>query len=235
MSGTCERCTTAIPKTGRRFCDLCLRSVRVENGRRNVERRTKHHWNEQSDQYLREHYDPTVLGRVQRVAKALHMPVRAVYERASALGLTRPQPRRAWRPDEETYLRDHAGELAPATIAKDLGRTLGQVVAKMTAMGLSRRVEDGTYSLRSLADCFGVQEQTVGAWVRKGLLGDASRLTRYRSAGLTDRDVLRFVTEHPSAFDLRKVNQLWFMAVIAPAVRNARFRIGGVHEEVSRG
>jgi len=188
----------------------------------------KYQWTPERDQVLRERYDGRIAGRAAAIGASLGWPAWVIKKRATTLGLTHPAQRRDWTATEETFLLEHVGSRLTPWIAKQLRRTETSVVLKLKRMKISRRFRDG-YTLSELELCFGVDHHSIDRWIREGKLVGRRRGTRRSAAGgrpleggagpadawyFTDEDLLRFVREHPTAFRLDKVDQVWFMDLI---------------------
>ena len=76
------------------------------------------------------------------------------------------------------------------------------------------------HSAYSLAQALGIDPQAVTRWIKSGHLKAKSRGTaRGKQQNgdiylIQERDIRRFILEHPTDIDLRKVDQLWFLDVI---------------------
>jgi hypothetical protein len=76
------------------------------------------------------------------------------------------------------------------------------------------------YTARGLASAFGIDSHAVARWIREGKLKGQPRQTeRTEVQGgdmwmIHERDVRKFVKENPLGFDIRKVDQLWFMELV---------------------
>ena len=80
---------------------------------------------------------------------------------------------------------------------------------------------DGSfYSAYSLAQALGIDPHAVTRWIKSGHLKAKLRGTGRTpeqngdSYLIQEKDVRRFILEHPTDIDLRKVDQLWFLDVI---------------------
>jgi hypothetical protein len=80
---------------------------------------------------------------------------------------------------------------------------------------------DGSfYSAYSLAQALGIDPHAVTRWIKSGHLKGKFRGTARGpqqngdSYLIQERDVRRFILEHPTDIDLRKVDQLWFLDLI---------------------
>lgn len=76
------------------------------------------------------------------------------------------------------------------------------------------------YSATGLAGLFGCDAHLVMRWIKSGYLKSKPKGTKRTDAQGGDihlihhRDVRRFVVEHPLEFDIRKVDQLWFVDLL---------------------
>lgn len=205
----CEACPTPVRGRHARFCPSCR-----------WKRRRKpctYVWTPKHDQVLRDRYDSRIKGRAVEIAQAWGWPDWVIKQRAAYLGLTHPPvDRKPWTKEEEQFLWLHAGSKHLNWIRKQLGRSLSSVALKLKRMRISYRWREG-YTLRELELCFGTDHHVIERWVKEGKL-------RVRHRG-TDRDhdawcvsddaVLRFIQDHPMSFRLDKVDQFWFMDLIA--------------------
>ncbi len=176
-------------------------------------------WTEAMDALLRRMYAPTVKGRSQEIAYRLRMPRWAVNRRAVALGLSRPKDR-PWTAQEEAHLEGNFHHVSVKALARKLGRSPTAVKLKAKRLG-ARKYGEG-YTALSLAEALGVDPHWVLARIRSGKLRASHRHTdRTAQQGgdswlMTDEAVVDFLREHPYDVDLRKVDSLWFMDLIAP-------------------
>ncbi|MGQ9573626.1 MAG: hypothetical protein ACUVV3_10690 [Dehalococcoidia bacterium] len=181
-------------------------------------------WNDITDATLRRTYDPAVRGRSQEIADRLKVPRWAVNRRAAALGLSRPKDR-PWSAQDEAYLEANFHHVSAKTLARRLGRSPTAVKLKAKRLGL-RKYDEG-YTASSLAEALGVDPHWVLARIRSGKLRASHRHTE-RTLGqggdswlVTDDAVVEFLAEHPYDLDLRKVDSLWFMDLIAPYLQRS--------------
>lgn len=213
----CADCGKSTGRPIARFCDPCRPRHRGK--------RPRWVWTEGRIAYVREHYRSD-RGVPPKVAKALGFPRHVVSKKAAELGITRDLDKRRWTEAEESFLMEHAGTRTLQWMAKRLGRTLASVALKIKREHLSRRVSEG-YTLRELELCFGVSHRVIRAWVEQGRLRQKKRGIYFgaREAwAVTDGDLLRFVLEHPTAFDLHRVDQHWFMGLVRGSVEKAMRR-----------
>ena len=176
-------------------------------------------WTDITDGLLRRLYDPTVRGRSQEIAARLRVPQWAIKRRAAALGLTRPKDR-PWSAEDEAYVEANFHHVSVKTLARRLGRSPTAVKLKAKRLG-SRKYDEG-YTAFSLAEALGVDPHWVLVRIRSGKLRASRRHTdRTPQQGgdswlITDEAVIDLLREYPYDVDLRKVDSLWFMDLIAP-------------------
>ncbi len=185
----------------------------------------KYIFTDQIDQLVREIYldAPSAKSRpgIRLLAKKVGMPHWALKKRARELGLarTKEQPwsepeleilaRYAWMSDERIRLKLKAAGYA---------RTVTGIHLKLKRM---RFKHDGSfYSANGLAQALGIDSHAVTRWIKSGHLKAKLRGTARTeqqngdSYLIQEKDVRRFILEHPTDIDLRKVDQLWFLDLI---------------------
>ena len=158
---------------------------------------------------------------IRLLAKKVGMPHWALKKRARELGLARTKElpwsereleilaRYAWMSDERIRLKLKAAGYS---------RTVTGIHLKLKRM---RFKHDGSfYSAYSLAQALGIDPHAVTRWIKSGHLKAKFRGTaRGRQQNgdsylIQEKDVRRFILEHPTDIDLRKVDQLWFLDLI---------------------
>ena len=197
-----------------------------------AERQHKYIFNDQADQLIRQVYlssrDSKGMSGIRLLAERLGMPHWALKKRARELGLARTKElpwsepelailsRYAWMSDERIRLK-----------LKAVGytRTVTGIHLKLKRM---RFKHDGSfYSANSLAKALGIDPHAVTRWIKSGhlrarLRGTArSPLQNGDSYVIQEKDIRRFILEHPTEIDLRKVDQLWFLDLITNGVVRA--------------
>jgi len=206
---------------------LCPATVSGRGEYRNdkLQRRRKYIFNDQADQLLREAYLGTpnakAKSRIYLLAKRLGMPHWALKKRARELGLARTKElpwseqelailaRYAWMSDERIRLKLKAAGYA---------RTVTGIHLKLKRMKFKH---DGSfYSAYSLAQALGIDPHAVTRWIKSGHLKAKFRGTARGpqqngdSYLIQEKDIRRFIHEHPTDIDLRKVDQLWFLDLL---------------------
>jgi len=194
-------------------------------GRTKAQSRRRYVFNDQIDQLIREIYlcsrHAKTRPGIRLLAKKVGMPHWALKKRARELGLARTKElpwtereleilaRYAWMSDERIRLKLKAAGYA---------RTVTGVHLKLKRM---RFKHDGNfYSACSLAQALGIDPHAVTRWIKSGHLKAKLRGTARTEQQNGDsyliqaKDVRRFVLDHPTDIDLRKLDQLWFLDLI---------------------
>ncbi|HEX8851248.1 MAG TPA: hypothetical protein VF761_17110 [Gemmatimonadaceae bacterium] len=222
----CADCGTPVLLVKRgRFCKLC----RFKPGNRKPVNRRRYIITPAIEQKIRDEFVPNETGCAERLAKELGWHVEYLRGRARALGLTRPAS--PWTAIECKVLDEYAGKRSAKWIAEQINSTVkganrspSQVEEKMRRMGLEVAVKSGDYNAAQLAQCFGVAGHTVETWIAKEWLkaerSEIANGMRFPWV-IHEADVVRFIFTHPRAFVLRKVDQTWFLDIMAEHVRAA--------------
>lgn len=112
---------------------------------------------------------------------------------------------------------DHAQQPYAETVAPPR-RTTNDVVLKLSRRGIERDWGEG-YTSSSLALLMGIDDKTVLRWISKGWLKAYRRMTDNGDHGhlyaIHLPQVRRFVMDNPAAVDIRKVDKLWFIDMLA--------------------
>jgi hypothetical protein len=181
----------------------------------------KYFFNESSDRLIRECYDSRTK-TIGRLSDELGFPRWVIKKRAQVLGMARTKEK-PWSEKEVAYLEANLSRQSLAVLARKLGRSITAVALKAKRLGI--RKKDEGYTARSLAQAFGVDDHKVVHWVELGLL-KASRRNSGKPRDMyfvSDREVKRFVTTYPTEFDLRRVEQVWFIDLLAGVKRRQRW------------
>jgi hypothetical protein len=200
-------------------------AVLVAGDRHKAQSRRKYASSDQIDQLIREvylnHRDAKTGFGIRPLAKKVGIPHWALKKRARELGLARTKElpwsepelailsRYAWMSDERIRLKLKAVGYA---------RTVTGIHLKLKRMQFK---QDGSfYSAYSLAKALGIDPHAVTRWIKSGHLKAKFRGTARcpqqngDSYLIQEKDVRRFILQHPTDIDLRKVDQLWFLDVI---------------------
>jgi hypothetical protein len=170
------------------------------------------YWRPDEDALLRARYDSRT-ETITDLTRMLRRPRWVVRKRAQELGLARVKELR-WSAEEVAYLEANYSRYSIQRLARRMGRTVTAVAVKKKRLGL-RKTDEG-YTARALAQAFGVDDHKVSGWIRAGLLEATMRGTELERDVyyISDDAALRFVRQNPLAFDLRKVDQLWFLDLV---------------------
>ena len=187
--------------------------------------RRRYVFTDQIDQLIREIYLTRPAARkplgIRPLAKRIGMPHWALKKRARELGLARTKEspwsepelatltRYAWMSDERIRLKLKAAGYS---------RTVTAIHLKLKRMRFKH--DGGFYSANGLAQALGIDSHAVTRWIKGGHLR-----ARFRGTARTEqqngdiyliheKDVRRFILEHPTDIDLRKVDQLWFLDLL---------------------
>jgi hypothetical protein len=188
-------------------------------------RRPKYVFTAQIDQLIREIYlnQPDAKSRpgIRVLAKKVGMPHWALKKRARELGLARTKEkpwsdaeleilaRYAWMSDERIRLK-----------LKQAGYARSATAVHLKLKRMKFKHDGNFYSANSLAEALGIDNHVVSRWIKSGHLRAQLRGTRRTDAQhgdvylIHEKDVRRFIIEHPTDVDLRKVDQLWFLDLI---------------------
>jgi hypothetical protein len=218
---------TATKKTG----EICALEYQSRYGEeavlrpRQAETRRKYVFTDQIDQLIREFYlsRPDVKSRpsIRLLASKVGMPHWARKKRARELGLARTKEkpwseaelailaRYAWMSDERIRLK---------LKASGYQRTATGIHLKLKRMRFKH--DPSFYSANGLAQALGIDSHAVTRWIKQGHLKACMRgSARGKQQGgdiylIHEKDVRRFILQHPGDIDLRKVDQLWFLDLI---------------------
>ena len=187
--------------------------------------RRKYLFTDQIDQLIREIYlsHPGAKTRpgIRMLAKKVGIPHWALKKRARELGLARTKElpwsepelqilaRYAWMSDERIRLK-----LKTAGYS----RTVTGIHLKLRRMKFKH--DPSFYSANGLAQALGIDSHAVSRWIRHGYLKAQLRGTARGEQQngdiylIREKDIRRFIVEHPTEIDLRKVDQLWFLDLL---------------------
>jgi hypothetical protein len=189
-------------------------------------RRSKYLFTDQIDQFLREIYvnHPGAKTRpgIRFLAKRVRIPHWALRKRARELGLTRTKERRPWSEPELKIVERHAWmsdeRIRLKLKAAGYARTVTGIHLKLRRMKFKH--DPSYYSAHGLAQALGIDSHAVTRWIRSGQLKAKLRGTARgeKQNGdmylIREKDVRRFILEHPTEIDLRKVDQLWYFDLL---------------------
>jgi len=119
---------------------------------------------------------------------------------------------RPWTSADEAFVRQHsAGPMTIQEMAGRLGRSHETVTARVEAVRLAWQTREG-FTPAHLGKLFGARAEKVRHWIEYGLLG----APRSFSAGarVSETDLLRFISRSYQEYDLARVYQEWFKALV---------------------
>lgn len=179
------------------------------------DRPRKYHWTEVLRGRVREAYRAQsraqLTARLDALVHTTGWPRHAFTGEAERMGLTTGA--RRWTVQEDECLRERLGTVSVRTIARGLRRSAAAVESRAQHLGLSRRWREG-YNIDDLAGCFGVDPHKVARWFARGLFGKVHATGGANGRRVAEANVIRFIRRHHSEYDLRRVDQTWFTAMV---------------------
>lgn len=176
--------------------------------------RKKFFWTAEQDELIRKRYDSRT-ETITELARIFNVPRWAVRRRAGMLGVSRVKER-PWSPEGVAFLEAHYSKKSVIWLSKKLHRSATAILMKKRRLGL-RKTDDG-YTLRMVCEGFGVDHHKVGRWIEQGWLKSRGRGIE-RPQGdyrfFTDEALRRFVRRHPDQIDLKRVEKIWFIDLLA--------------------
>jgi hypothetical protein len=215
----CINCDREVPEAKyAKYCVGCRAALRTK--------KTKYIFNERMDECIKRAYTERLDKRssaipgLKQLATDWNIPHYALKRRADALNLTHTKSPK-WKEEELAIITKFAW-MPTCTIVKKLQnqgfkRSANAVKLKLQRQEISRIPETDQYTARGVAECFGIDNHTVISWIDKGWLkADLLRVDnkKQRFFTITEKQIKEFIFNHPMAFSLRKVDQLWFMDLI---------------------
>ncbi len=146
---------------------------------------------------------------INEAVRLIGYPRYTVKMRAQRLGLTYDK-RHRWTKWEEQFLAEKAGTMSVKRMQRRLGHGWTKIEAKIRSMGLRTALLDGMTAL-DVTLALGVSHQSVQRWEVNGWLRRSSSNDRFR-----EEAVRALIEQHPKEYDLRRVDQDWFKALLFP-------------------
>ncbi len=147
--------------------------------------------------------------RLKRLYARTGWPRHAFTIEAKRLGIV--QSRRFWTKEEDEVLAETVGRLSMTAVARKVQRPYESVVARVKVLHLSQRVRTG-FSRKDIAELLGVGTQTVQRWMDRGWLGKVHETNNGNR--VSEANVRKFIREHHAEYDLRRVDQYLYKAVV---------------------
>jgi len=199
--------------------------VLVAGDRDKTQKGRKYVFTDQIDQLIREiylnHRDAKTGFGIRPLAKKVGIPHWALKKRARELGLARTKEL-PWGEPELAILSRYASmsdeRIRLKLKAAGYTRTATAIHLKLKRMKFKH--DASFYSAYSLAQALGIDPHAVTRWIKSGHLKAKFRGTARGpqqngdSYLIQEKDVRRFILEHPTDIDLRKVDQLWFLDLL---------------------
>jgi hypothetical protein len=148
---------------------------------------------------------------ITELQRYLGVPRRIVHRWARAMHLTGSKGAN-WTKDEIAYLEKHFNTKRPEEVADYLGRTTLAVKAKAHQLGMD--IPDG-YSLDEVRQGLGRSWETANKWVKCGMIKGTRCAFNATTWNFTDAQIRDFIIAHPEEIDLRRVEKLWFIDILA--------------------
>jgi hypothetical protein len=121
---------------------------------------------------------------------------------------------RRWTTEEIAYLEENLGSVSVSHIARRLRRSFRSVQCAAGKLERSLRLTDG-YNVSDLCEVFGLNHTRIEGWMRRGLLGKAHGHGGHGgNIRFSEANVVRFIRQHPGEYDLSRVDQTWFKAMV---------------------
>jgi hypothetical protein len=112
-------------------------------------------------------------------------------------------------------LMAHTGWPRHALKEEALRMRLSRLQSHPAALAVPSNPPHG-YDLMILRNIFGCQRRKIKSWLDRGLLGKPYRAGR--QLRVTDGNLLRFIRKYPHEYDLARVDQVWFKAMVFGAL-----------------
>ena len=159
-----------------------------------------------------------VSANLKRIAARSGIPKPRLKYEAWRRGWRCTADRRPWRPEELQYLIANLGSESLKQIARSLKRSWVSVELKAAELNSAGCSADG-YGIRNLCQCFGLHHGRIEGWIRRGLLGKVGGGAVGGAIRFPESSIVRFIRKHPCEYDLARVDQVWFKAMVFGGAR----------------
>ena len=162
---------------------------------------------------IRDEYDSHP-ATITRLTARLDVPRWMVRKWAVELGVARVKEVN-WSAQDVEYLSANYHRTPITKIARHLGRT--RVAVQLKAKRRNVRKHGEHYTVRSLCLALGEEHHKIDAWIAKGLLPAGRRHTERAADSylILEKDVRRFIIAHPTEINVRRVDGLWLIDLLA--------------------
>jgi hypothetical protein len=209
-SRICDDCRETFTAKYARWCPNCRWRHRGRYPKKRI-------WTPEHDAYLFKHWDIRNRRSTTKIAAHFGWPRWAINKRAQHLGLARSK--------EPLWTAHWMFMHLPAP-----RRTETAIIVKLKRLVGSRRVTDGGYTVGQLEALLGIDHRVLDQYGREGKLRVQMRgYNTTRDTWCVDPvDVRAFIRKHRDLYDLRRVDQPTFLALIfdeaAPKVETRAHR-----------
>jgi len=173
---------------------------------------TRHYttWTGEEKDFLRANYTGN-LASVHYMSQRTGHPVPSVKGQLHKLGLGRQIDRRTWTVEEEDSLTELITQCHITKVAELLNRSVNSVAVKAQRMKLSRRIRDGYFTQKEVAELLGVDSHWVKARISRGELKAEPINGHIPDNGgsrwcIKEKDIRRFVIGHAMSLTGRNVD-----------------------------
>lgn len=155
------------------------------------------------------------IAKISALAESIGKPRWWVSRRAGELGLTKPRLAAEPWSKAECAVVDRMGDAGINAIASGLraagfSRTMSSIAMELKRQARSRTPRD-VWSARTLAEYMGVDSKTVAKWIAVDALPAQQD---HHSWKIQRADFKDWLAGHRTCFDLRKVDQEWFLELL---------------------
>ena len=126
-------------------------------------------WTEDEKEFVRAHYTGNSAS-VKHIARMTGHPLSSVKGQIYKLGLGQRIDYRDWTADEEEQLAELITQYHVTKVARILKRSVNSIAVKAQRMKLSRRVRDGYFTQKEVAQLLGVDHKWVHSRIIEGKL-----------------------------------------------------------------
>ena len=171
----------------------------------------KHHlWTEEEKEFIRCNYTGNKTS-ITRISQSIGHPETSVKGQIYKLGLGLRIDHKSWSPEEKERLAELITQYHIAKVAQILKRSINSVAVKVQIMKLSRRIRDGYFTQKEVAQLLGVDSHWVHDRITRGELKAEPIMGYIPSNGgsrwkVEEKDIRKFITEHASSITGRNVD-----------------------------
>lgn len=167
-------------------------------------------WTEEEKEIIRSTYVGN-RASVLRIAHKVGHPPSSVIGQIQKLGLGNKSKHHPWSSEEEERLAELIPQYHITKVAKLLRRSVNSVAVRVQRIGLSRRVRDGYFTQKEVAQLLGVDSHWVHDRIIRGEL-KAKPINKYIPSNggsrwrITEKDIKQFVIDNALSLTGRNVD-----------------------------